>query len=316
MQKDVLIIGAGTMGCGIGMVFAAHDYHVTLVDQTDELAHKAAERIRVMTADMIEKGAQSDSWLEKAEQNICYVGEDSLEQLVPKATLIIESIFENPEVKRSFYKKLNPWISPTCIVCSNTSALNVFEMAQLSHPERFLITHWFNPAYIMELVEIVAGPATAPDVIANVKALLVSLGKKPSVINQYIPGFIVNRLGAALMREAAYMVSQGWTTPADIDSAIALTCGVRYAFEGPVELYDVVGWDIIQAGALAMYPSLCNESDGGNSIARGLIEKGELGVSTGKGAFDYSDTTPGEYFSRRTERIIKMQKFIKQLKEE
>ena len=309
-MKEVLMIGAGTMGSGIGMVFAAHDYHVTFVDRTEEIARRAEERNHKIISDLIETNYLSQDWLEKWHQNVSYAGEESLEQLVPQFRLIVEGVFENPEVKSALYQKIDPYLAPDCIVCSNTSALNIFELAQLSHPENLLITHWFNPPFIMELVEVVAGPDTSADVISKVKSVLKELGKKPSVINQYVPGFIVNRLGAALMREASYMVHEGWTTPADIDSALALTCGIRYSFEGPMALYDVVGWDIIQAGALAIYPTLCNDFEGGNGLARYLMEEGHLGVAAGKGVFDYPDTSLGEYMSKRTENIIKMQTFI------
>lgn len=310
MKKDVLIIGAGTMGSGIAMVFAAHDYQVTLVDQTKEIALKAKERNHQVILNMIKKKHLTESWLEKWHQNVSYAGEDLLEQLVPQFTLIVESVFEDLEVKKTLYRKIAPLLKSNCIVCSNTSALNIYELAELPHPENLLITHWFNPPYIMELVEIVASSDSSPDVINEVKSIFNELGKKPTVINQYIPGFIVNRLGSALMREALHMINEGWTTAEDIDAAIALTCGVRYAFEGPIALYDTVGWNIIQAGAQEIYPSLCNDSEGGNPLAEELIQKGHVGVASGKGIFDYSNISQTEYMEKRTENIIKMQKFI------
>ncbi|MGL5437988.1 MAG: 3-hydroxyacyl-CoA dehydrogenase family protein [Lachnospiraceae bacterium] len=308
MSKKVLIIGAGTMGSAVAIVFATHDYQVTLVDQTEEVSLKAREKIYSNVSDMIERSYFEPAFLKKAEENIVYKGESSLEDLVPDFPLIVECVFEDAAVKKSLYQKIDPLLSPECIVCSNTSALNIFEIVELSRPENMLITHWFNPAYIMELVEVVRGPQTSDKTVEKVNAILSAIGKKPSVINQYIPGFIVNRLGAALMREASHMMEQGWVSAEDIDSAMALTCGIRYAFEGPIRLYDVVGWNIIQAGAAAMYPSLCNDTS--NHLATELLAKGTLGVNSGKGVYDYSELIPSEYYRKRTDMIIEMQKYV------
>lgn len=308
MLKKVLIIGAGTMGSAIAIVFATHDYQVTLVDQTEEVALKAKSKIYSNISDMIDRNYFEPAFMEKAQKNITYKGEALLAEIVPDFPLIVECVFEDAEIKKNLYEKLAPLLSPECIVCSNTSALNVFDIVELPHPENMLITHWFNPAHIMELVEIVRGPETSDKTVDKVKSLLLDIGKKPSVINQYIPGFIVNRLGAALMREASYMIKQGLVSPEDIDSAMALTCGIRYAFEGPVRLYDVVGWNIIQAGAAAMYPSLCNDTS--NHLAAELLERGTLGVTSGKGVYDYSELIPAEYHQKRTDMIIEMQKYV------
>lgn len=307
MSKEVLIIGAGTMGSAIAVVFALQDYKVTLVDQTAEKAQGAKTRNHNAAVDLIKKGYFKETDLAKIE-DMSFEGEASLETLVPNFSLIIESVFEDAGVKKNLYNKLVSFMSRDCIICSNTSAINIFEIAEIPYPENLLITHWFNPAYIMELVEVVRGPKTSDETVDRVKTILQGLNKKPSVINQYIPGFIVNRLGAALMREASYMVEQGYAAPEDIDAAIELTSGIRYAFEGPIRLYDVVGWNIIKAGADTMYPSLCNAAE--NSLANKLVEEGNTGVFSGKGMFDYSNTTAQEYFEKRTEKIIKLQSFV------
>jgi 3-hydroxybutyryl-CoA dehydrogenase len=227
--------------------------------------------------------------------------------------LVLESIFENADAKRNLFAKLDKYCRPDCIFCSNTSASNVFEIAKISHPERFLITHWFNPPFIMGLVEIVMGPETSQETVEKVKALHIKLGKNPAVIKQYIPGFIVNRLANALMREASYMVSQGWTTPQDIDAAVKATNGVRYAFEGPMALFDIVGWDLVQTVALDLFKSLCNDTEGGFTMARDMVKKGELGLKSGKGAYDYAGVDTAKYMSERSAKILKMFKAIKNL---
>jgi len=165
----------------------------------------------------------------------------------------------------------------------------------------------------MGLVEVVMGPDTSKSVVEKVRALHTKLGKNPAVIKQYIPGFIVNRLANALMREASYMVSKGWTTPQDIDIAVKATNGVRYAFEGPMALFDIVGWDLVQTVALDLFKSLCNDTEGGFTMAPDMIKKGELGLKSGKGAYDYTGVDPAQYMSERAAKILKMYKAIKEL---
>jgi len=157
------------------------------------------------------------------------------------------------------------------------------------------------------------GPETSQDTVEKVKALYEKLGKNPAVIKQYIPGFIVNRLANALMREASYMVSKGWTTPQDIDIAVKATNGVRYAFEGPMALFDIVGWDLVQTVALDLFKSLCNDTEGGFTIAHDMIKKGELGLKSGKGVYDYAGVDPAQYMNERAAKILKMYKAIKEL---
>jgi len=299
------------MGCGIATAFAMYGYHVSLLDQTKELAQRASDRIREIVTNLPDDYGEPKRMPAQIMAALSYEGENNLDTLVPAFSFIIESVFEDPEVKKNLYARINPLLSKDCIVCSNTSALNIFEAADLTYPENLMITHWFNPAYVMELIELIRGPKTSDAAVEAAISVLMDIGKKLAVINQYIPGFIVNRLGAALMREATYMIQQGWTSAADIDSAMSLTCGMRYAFEGPVALYDVVGWNIIQAGAKAIYPSLCNDAENGNRLAQELIEQGNLGIVSGKGVYDYSGVDIPRFMNNRTEKILKMQQFTR-----
>ncbi len=310
---NIMVVGAGAMGSGIAQVFAVNGFKTTLVDQNTELLDRAGKIISDNVENLIREGLASSQDAERIEACLNFEIVDNLENCAPKANLVVESIYENAEAKRDIFAKLDSFCTPDCILCSNTSGLNVFDIAQVSNPQRFLVTHWFNPPFIMRLVEIVMGPETSEETVEKVKSLYIQMGKEPAVIKQYIPGFIVNRLAAALMREAGYMVTQGWTTPQDIDSAIKATSGVRYAFEGPMALYDIVGWDLIQVGALNTHKSLCNSTEGGNALAAELIAKGHLGLKSGKGAYDYSGFEASQYLNKRSAKIIKMFKAIQEL---
>jgi 3-hydroxyacyl-CoA dehydrogenase len=306
----ILVVGAGAMGLGIAQVFACNGFETTLNDITQEQLDKAKKAIAANMENLIKEGLATEEEAEKTRTLIHY--ELNLEKCAPQANLVVESVFENTDVKHETFAKLDRLCTAECIFASNTSASNIFEIAQVSHPERLIISHWFNPPYVMSLVEVVMGPQTSDETVEKVKALLIQLGKEPAVIKQYIPGFIVNRLATALTREAGYMVSQGWTTAQDIDSAIRNTSGIRYAFEGPFGLYDIVGWDLTTTVSVDLHKSLCNDTEIGNSLGKELMAKGELGLKSGKGVFDYTSTTPQEFLNERSGKIIRMIKAIKE----
>lgn len=313
MYQDwkMVMVGAGTMGTGIGQIFASKGFDVTLVDQTAELLEKAAKTVSANCDYLISEGLADEAYKAEALKNIKYAPIDELEAVVKDADIVVEAVFERADIKREIYDRLNRFCRKDCIFCSNTSGSNVFEIATVDNPERFLITHWFNPPFIMELVEIVRGPETSDEVTEKVRELITYLGKKPSVIAKYVPGFIVNRLANALMREACSMVANGVTTPADIDNAIGATNGLRYAFEGPFALNDIVGWDLIAAVAKDLFLTLCNETD--FPYAESLVAAGTLGLKTGKGAYDYEGINPADYMNERSTKIVKMKKTVQDL---
>jgi 3-hydroxybutyryl-CoA dehydrogenase len=307
----ILVVGAGTMGLGIAQIYASKGFRVTLTDKFPEQLDRAKKIISKNMDNLMEEGLATQEEADRASTLIAY--EANLEKCAPQANLVVESVFENADVKREAFAQLDKFCAKDCIFCSNTSASNIFEIAQISHPERLIITHFFNPPFIMALVEVVMGPKTSAETLDKVKALLIQLGKDPAVIKQYIPGFIVNRIATAITREAGYMVTQGWTTAQDIDRAIRNTSGIRYAFEGPMALYDIVGWDLTTSVSVDVHKTLCNDTEIGNSLGKELVAKGDLGLKSGKGVFDYTGLDPQQFLNERSAKIIKMIKAIKKL---
>jgi len=313
VPRVLIMGGAGTMGSGIALMYAAKGFPTTIVDRESALLEQALQRISANGEMLVREGLLSEEEARAISLNLSCATEDDLAQIAPEADFVVESVFENPDVKRAVYQTLDRFCRADCIFCSNTSGSNIFEIASISHPERFLITHWFNPPFVMGVVEVVMGPETSEETLETVKQVLAVLGKKAAVIRQYIPGFIVNRLMNALMREVAYMVEQGVTTPEDIDEAMRSVNGIRFAFEGPVALYDVVGWDLIQSVAVDLHTSLANDTEGGNHLAARYIKEGRLGLKSGRGAYDYSSINSKEYMEERAKKIIKMMRFVKSL---
>lgn len=307
---NILMVGAGVMGRGIAEVFATKGIKITLYDAFPEQLKNAKKAIQTDMKNFANQKLVTDEEIQNVEQFVFY--EESLEEIAPQVNLVIEGVFESPDIKKDIFDKLNKLCKPDCIFCSNTSASNIFEIAQIDNPERLLIAHFFNPPYIMPLVEVVAGEKTSPEVIEKVKNLLSSVGKEPAVINTYIPGFIVNRLDNALCREIGYMIMQGWTTAEDVECAIRYTSGTRYSFEGPLSLHDVVGWDLTTTVSNDVYKTLCNDT-GEDKYGRSLINQGRLGIKTKKGCYDYEDVDIQEFMNKRSRRIVKMLKAIRTL---
>jgi 3-hydroxybutyryl-CoA dehydrogenase len=313
MFKDwkITIGGAGLMGHAVAQVFAVNGFSVALYSRRQETLEKGKRSIFMNIENLIELGMATPEDKENVNKLIQFTND--LEEACFKSNYVSESVAEDAEIKKDFYAKLDKFCPAECIFASNTSAMNIFEVVEVSHPERLIINHWFNPAYVMPLVEVVMGPQTSKETVDTCKALLEKVGKKPALIKQYIPGFIVNRIASAICREAGYMVGQGWTTPEDIDAAIVSIMGIRYPFEGPLEMNDYVGWDLIHTVNKSLYAQLCSETHGINPLAASLVEKGHLGVKSGKGIKDYSGRDEAEIFKTRTQKIIKMLKAIKEL---
>lgn len=309
--NKIMIAGAGTMGAGIAQTAAAAGFKVYLVDLTEELLDRARKILAANIDVMISAGLYTDRERYGSENNIEFIPDRDMEAVADSVDLVFETVFERPDIKQSVFAKLDRHCRPDCIFCSGTSASDVFSFVNISRKERFLITHWFNPAYLMRLVEVVRGPETSNEVVETVKELLIRLGKKPCVMNRYVPGFIVNRLANALCREAGYMITQGWVTAEEIDEAIKATNGMRYAFEGPMALFDIVGWDLILTGCRDVFPSLCNASDT-SEFAETLVKEQKLGLKAGSGVYDY-DTTEQEFLAERSKKIIKMHEFLQTL---
>ncbi|MGN9163950.1 3-hydroxyacyl-CoA dehydrogenase family protein [Tissierellaceae bacterium HCP3S3_D8] len=305
---NVSIVGAGTMGLSIAQFFAMKGHKTSLYNRTPENLDKAISDIKNNLKTLLELGAISEEDIETTLNNLEYFTE--LQPAVKNADLVIESVSENVELKKKIFNSLDEFCSKDTILASDTSSLNIYEFLDISHPERILITHFFNPAYVMPLVELVRGPRTSDQVVDKVYNMLKESGKSPAILNKAVPGFIVNRLSVAIAREAIYMVEQGWTTPEDIDAAITSTFGPRYPFEGHFELFDHIGLDVGSAVINLMLPHLCSTTEP-FKILDEKVKAGELGVKSGKGFKEYDDAD--KVRRDRDKKIIKVLEFVKTL---
>lgn len=306
----VLVVGAGTMGASIASTFGMNGFETMVYDVKAEQLEKAKAMVDANLRTLVSVGEITEDKIEIAQKKISYTAK--LEEAAPLANLVVESIFENADAKREIFSRLDALCPSDTILTSNTSALNIFEIAQVSHPERLIIAHWFNPPHMMPLIEVVRGPETSEQTVETVKKILSGMGKIPAVINQYIPGFIVNRFSGVIAREAGYMIDQGWCTWEDIDSAVVNTFGLRWCFEGPLESRDFIGWDISTINCNNLCPHLCNNSDP-MPLAMEMVQKGTLGIKTGQGLKDYRGKDIKKLQSDRTMKILRMLKVAREL---
>jgi len=209
---------------------------------------------------------------------------------VEEAEVVFEAVPEDLNVKRRLFESLVPYVKEGTVVASNTSTFPLGQLAaDLPYGHRMVVAHFFQPAHIVPLVEVVRGPETEETAVASMMGLLTELGKVPVLLKKDIPGFLVNRLQAAVLREACYLLDSGAADAAEIDQAMREGAGLRWALQGPFEITDFGGIDVWEKVAERLFPDLSAERNVPKTIAR-LREAGNLGVKSGRGWYEYGDT--------------------------
>lgn len=298
---EIAVLGAGTMGLCVAQFFAMNGHEVNLYNRTYANLDKALVQIRNNLQTLVSINQITKEEIRSTMAHIHGTGD--LKEAVEHADFVIENVAEKEEVKKKIFAQIDQFCGEDVIFSSDTSTMNIYDFLEVSHPERLIITHFFNPAYVMPLVEIVRGPETSDETVAVTKELLESCGKKTAVLNKAVPGFILNRITMAVFREAAYIAGNGWATPEDIDKAIVSTFGPRYTFEGPFGLSDFAGLDIYERLATLLPPVLCSDTTC-PSILTEKTKNGLLGVKSGEGFYKYSDVANAH--RDRDTKIMKM----------
>jgi 3-hydroxybutyryl-CoA dehydrogenase len=307
----VTIIGAGTMGHALALVFARCGAEVSLTDIDHSRLEQAKTLIRSSLENLeIEEGDKWDTQVVMDRIKTVPQWYD----LVKQASLVIESITESVEAKRSLFSELAAWVGNGTVVTSNTSYLNVFPLAPETFQERFLITHFFNPPYLIPLVELVKGPSTKDEVVDLVKKWLTDAGMFPLLLKRFVPGFIVNRLQRAIGREALWMVDEGIIEPEELDRAVKASLGIRLPVLGVFARYDFAGLDMAVNALKAPPIHLVSEDRLSPTLLR-LVEAGCLGVKSGKGFYDYRGRSLAETLKERDRKLLQVRKVLEQMGE-
>ena len=306
MIKNIAIIGSGLMGSSIAQSFAISGYSVVLNDVKEDYLLKAKSRIIENLSMLVEEASINEEKKHTSLANITYAVD--LEEAVQEADFIIEAIPEVIELKWELFQKLEQMIKPNTIVASNTSTFPITRlMEKASFPEQMIITHFFNPAHLVPLVEIVKHKQTKKEVVETTLDLIRSIGKSPVLLKKEISGFIANRLQTALMREAFYLLKEGVASAQDIDTAITAGPGFRWAFTGPIEIADFGGLDTWQRVFDNVAPDL-DQSKEAPVMIQELVEQGKLGVKTGEGIYSYEDSTVSQKIDERDRHFIQLGK--------
>ncbi len=312
LLPNVAIIGAGTMGHSLAQVFAQGGLAVRLVDRNDEILKKAKRLIESNLETLSSEGVGPEEPFDEVVGRIVFT--ENMESACRDAQFVIEATYEDRDVKKAVFDKLDVWCPQDTILASNTSYMDVFELVTVHNPGRLLITHWFAPPHIVPLVEIVRGPLTSDETVETVRSLLRSVGKTPVVISRFLPGFIVNRLQSALRNEVLYLLDNGYATPEEIDLAAKASFALRTPIVGLVKKMDFTGLDLTQkAVANADYRTPPQQTNY-VSLDR-LVAAGRLGVKTGAGFYDYGGQTPEEIMRERDAKLLKLIRFLKDIGE-
>lgn len=306
MAKQAAVIGSGVMGHGIAQEYALAGYTVSLYDLTEELLRKAKNSVESSLSLLVREQVITEQAKRDALERIVLTSD--LDAAAAEADIITEAIPEVIELKWELFAKLEQAAKPEAVIASNTSTFSIARLIeQAKTPHRFIITHFFNPAQLVPLVEIVRHEKTADEVVAAVMDIIAGLGKSPVLLKKDVPGFIANRLQAALMREAFALLKDGVADAREIDTVMKDGIGFRWAFVGPIETADFGGLDTWKRVIDNLAPVL-DDSQKAPALIEELVAKGELGTKTGSGIYSYAETSVEAILKERDEQFIRLAK--------
>jgi 3-hydroxybutyryl-CoA dehydrogenase len=301
--KKVGIFGAGTMGPGLAQVFATAGYKVALYSRKAETLDKAMSVARSNLTTFVEQGLLSEDAVPGILARI--EPTQSVEEAGRGADLIIETIAEKMDAKKELYDALDLICPEGAVFTSNTSYLNIYEIMPARRLPRTVIAHWFAPPHIIPLVEVVKGPETSQETVDFVVELLTKVDRVPTVMEKFVPGFCINRFLRIIGREVFFLLDNGYMTADQLDLAVKASIVPRAMVLGFVQRYDFTGLDLsygnLQNKAFIEAPI---DNDPRSLVER--VERGELGVKSGKGFFDYSDRPLEDVLKERDEALIKV----------
>lgn len=302
-NKTVVIAGAGVMGASIAQVFALYKHKVIVFGRQDSSLKKGQDLVEINQQAQMSEGRLSSQASENLLSNIVWTTDSDC---FVQADFVIETIVENMDEKKAFWHKISPVVSSECILTTNTSGLSISEMSTaVEIPERFAGMHWVNPPHIVPLVEIISGCKTAKGTADAVADMAKSIGKVPVRVDKDAKGFILNRIQFAVLREAMHIVENKIAGKEDVDNVLKYGLGMRYACLGPFEIADIGGLDTFFNVASYLFADLCDRKDVSSLLAE-PCRKGEFGVKSERGFYDYSAGKAARVIEKRDKDFLKI----------
>lgn len=301
-MEKLAIIGCGTMGHSIALSAAWAGIEVKISGMNEQDLATADKGLRNKLTVMVHNDLFNEAMAEEIRMRIVF--STSLEEIVQEATFIIEVIPENSQMKRELYKEIEAICSKDTVLASNTSGFTPTSLAEeMEYPNRFIVTHFWNPGHLIPLVEVVKGEKTDQVTIERAMNLLNEMNKKPILINKEVPGFIGNRLQYALFREAQSLLDEGVATKEDIDAAVTYSIGRRLPITGPLMTADMGGLDVFSAISNYLFEDLSNESKSGVHLSN-LVNQKKFGDKSGEGFYMWDQETSETINAEREKTLI------------
>jgi len=305
--EKLSIIGCGTMGYSIALAAAWAGMNVNAFGMNGKDIERADHALDNKLQVMVENDLFNADEAKDIRKRI--VLQTSLRSTVQGATYIIEAIPEVIEDKHKLYKELEQMVDEQTIIASNTSGFTPTKLAEHAiHPNRFIVTHFWNPGHLIPLVEVVKGTNTDQDTIDRSMALLKKMNKQPILIHKEIPGFIGNRLQYALFREAQALLDQGAASKEDIDAAVTYSIGRRLPLTGPLMTADLGGLDVFSDISNYLFEDLSTEKRSGETLSK-LVYEGKLGDKSGEGFYEWDPSTSKTINAQRDQMLIQFLKY-------
>lgn len=302
--ENISVVGAGLMGHGISQVFALKGFPVTLMDLNDDLLKSAIKNIRSNLSVMADHNIVTRHDIEKIISRIKTTTDISL--AASGADFIVEAVSEKLDLKQNLFRKLDSLCRSETILATNTSVISITEIASKSiFRDRIVGTHFWNPPYLIPLVEVVRGRDTSDETMEQTFTLLQTAGKHPVRVNKDVPGFVGNRLQHALWREAVSIIENGIADARTVDECIRFGFGMRLPILGPVENADMVGTDLTLAIHDYILKHLENSPEP-SPLLKKLVENGDFGFKSGRGFMNWPKKKAEESRKRLQEYLLRV----------